>query len=157
MPVVVDVVTSGGETGYPASQATIDAIRFDLLPLAKVVTASLPEAEDLAGRAMAPADAVRALLDMGPGWALIKGASTSSQEWEDLLSDGEKWYALRTARVGISAADAGATFAAALAGGIALGMDVPQAAAAARRHVVAVTGQSPNGDIRAIPGGPGTR
>jgi hypothetical protein len=34
-------------------------------------------------------------------------------------------------------------------------MDVPQAAAAARRHVVAVTGQSPNGDIRGIPQGPG--
>ena len=147
---VVDLVTEG------ADQATLDAIRFDLLPLATLVATNLDEAEDLLGLALDPAAAIRALLEAGPGWALVKGASTTSTEWEDLLSDGERWFSLRTERLGLSAADSGATFAAALTAGIALGRPVPEAAGAARQYVVEETGQAPNGDIRRLGREPGS-
>jgi hydroxymethylpyrimidine/phosphomethylpyrimidine kinase len=144
VPLVVDLVTEG------ADQATLDALRFDLLPRATLVTATLDDVQDLLGMALDPAEAIRTLLDAGPGWALVKGASTTSTDWEDLLSDGTRWFSLRTERVGLSAVDSGATFAAALTAGMALGREVPEAAAAARLYVVETTGQSPNGDIRSL-------
>ena len=147
VPIVVDVVTSGGVSADGADDLTLDAIRFDLLPLAMVVSTSLPEAEDLVGGPLSPQAAVQAILAMGPGWVVLKDAGNSSTEWEDLISDGSKWYALRTERVGdrTSAGDAGAAFAAALAAGLARGLSVPDAAGQARRFVLDESRNATNG------------
>ncbi|MEA2646029.1 MAG: hydroxymethylpyrimidine/phosphomethylpyrimidine kinase [Chloroflexota bacterium] len=138
VPIVVDVVTSGGGGNDGADEATIDAIRFDLVPLATVVSTSLSEAEDLVGGPLSAQSAVSTILAMGPEWVVLKDAGNSSTEWEDLLSDGNRWFALRTARgsARTSAGDAGAAFAAALAAGLARGLAVPDAAGQARRFVV---------------------
>ncbi|WP_410962355.1 PfkB family carbohydrate kinase, partial [Salmonella sp. SAL4355] len=65
------------------------AIRAELLPLARVVTPNLPEAEALSGRkieSLADArDAAQTIHEMGARAVIIKGGHRESSEIVDLL------------------------------------------------------------------------
>ena len=114
------------------------AYRDHLLPLATVITVDVDEAAALVGRSLSTADLVRAVLSLGPRWVALKGThGDSSTHYEDLLSDGTRWFALRSALVPAATRGAGAMFAAGIAARLALGESVQEAAGWARQHVVA--------------------
>ena len=128
----------------------------ELLPRVRVITPNVPEAEALSGHRISSMDgardAARRLHDMGAAAVIIKGGHGA---WArdrvrsavvDLLFDGRAFHESRVRRVTVdpSAGIAGATmplrgtgcaFASALAAHLALGHDLPDAAALAQRHV----------------------
>lgn len=134
-PFVVDPVCASMH-GDPLLQASaIDALRTVLFPLASLVTPNLDEVRLLVGidviDSESQRDAARALHDLGPRWALVKGGHLrGSPNSPDLLYDGRDFHTLDTLRV--ETADdhgAGDTLAAAIACALAHGYATPDAVA----------------------------
>lgn len=134
-PFVVDPVCASMH-GDPLLQASaIDALRTVLFPLASLVTPNLDEVRLLVGidviDSESQRDAARALHDLGPRWALVKGGHLrGSPNSPDLLYDGRDFHTLDTLRV--ETADdhgAGDTLAAAIACALAHGYAMPDAVA----------------------------
>jgi hydroxymethylpyrimidine/phosphomethylpyrimidine kinase len=135
VPAVIDPVLLLADVGFRASDATIDAYREELIPLARVLAVGEDEAELLLGTTAKGADAVKDLLALGPGWVVLRGRPSGGSETEDLVSDGGHWYALRwRMSEGDGASLCG--FGAALATRLALGATVPEAAGWARDYSV---------------------
>ncbi|MFJ3928408.1 bifunctional hydroxymethylpyrimidine kinase/phosphomethylpyrimidine kinase [Streptomyces sp. NPDC090022] len=141
-PVVVDPVgvSKHGDTLLAAS--ALDAVRTALLPRATVATPNLDEVRQLTGVAVESEDdmyrAAEAVLGYGPRWALVKGGHLAAHGGEaaDLLTDGERRLWLRSPRYdNRHTHGTGCTLAAALAAGLARGLDVPEAATAAKEYV----------------------
>jgi hydroxymethylpyrimidine/phosphomethylpyrimidine kinase len=134
-PLVVDPV-GVSSTGQPLGD--VEALRA-LLPQALVVTPNLAEVEALTGRAVrSPRDLVDAaeqVLALGPRWVLVTGGHLPDEP-VDLLHDGTRAVELRGPRVRTPHTHGtGCTLASALAGHLALGYDVPEAAARAKELV----------------------
>ncbi|MHB8450262.1 MAG: bifunctional hydroxymethylpyrimidine kinase/phosphomethylpyrimidine kinase, partial [Mycobacteriales bacterium] len=115
------------------------ALREGLLGLATVVTPNLAEVELLTGRSGATdrdlLPAAHALLELGPAWVLVTGGHLPGEP-VDLLTDGEQVVLLREPRsANPHTHGTGCTLATALAVGLARGLDVPAAAAAAKAFV----------------------
>ena len=147
---VVDpvMVAKGGDRLLDDDAA--HALRRSLLPLARVVTPNVPEAEALAGMAIRSRDdmreAARRIARLKPRAVVIKGGHLPGPEVVDLLLEDGAFVELAGPRVeGPNTHGTGCTFAAAiaarLAGGAALGDAVRDAKAyvsAAMRAGVAV-------------------
>ena len=150
--VVLDpvMVSSSGERLL--DEDGIQALRFELLPRARVVTPNIPEAEVLSGcRIELPDDRRRAaerIHQMGAAAVVITGGHPigrvdtvrkAGDDVVDLLFDGASFTELKTARVGNDSGDrmhgTGCTFASALAAGLALGESLATAAGRAQRYV----------------------
>ena len=139
LPLVVDPVglsSTGHELTPPDA---LDALRDVLLPKALVVTPNLAEAAALTGRAVAgPEDleeAALAVLALGPRWVLVTGGHLPGEP-VDLLHDGTTALLLPGRRVATPHTHGtGCTLAAALAGYLARGEDVPTAARRAKELV----------------------
>ncbi len=127
--------------GDPLLHASaVQALRDRLLPLATVITPNLPEAEGLLGRDLDPRepdeDAVRALVDLGPRWALLKGGHLGSEEAVDLLTDGREVIRLTAPRLPTKHTHGtGCVLSAAIAAYLAKDLTVPDAVAEAKRFV----------------------
>ncbi len=126
----------------------VDAIRGSLIPLATVVTPNLHEAEILTGRRIEGPDdlepAARELLGMGARTALIKGGHLEGADAVDLLltEDGQRVWSrprLETA----AGHGTGCTLSAALAAGLALGLPLTDASAAAIDFVARALAAAP--------------
>lgn len=118
----------------------VEAYRTQLLPLALVITPNVPEAEGLLGREIdsrAPDEvAAKELVSLGPRWVLLKGGHLSSDDATDLLTDGDTVIRLEGERVATKHTHGtGCTLSAALAAGLAKGLDVPDAARQAKKFV----------------------
>jgi hydroxymethylpyrimidine/phosphomethylpyrimidine kinase len=118
----------------------VDALRTKLLPQATVITPNVPEAEGLLGRPVSTRepdeDAAKALAELGPRWVLLKGGHLSSDDATDLLTDGKTVIRLESERVPTKHTHGtGCTLSAALAAGLAKGLDVPDAARQAKKFV----------------------
>ena len=139
VPIVVDPV-SVSKHGDPLLAAdALQAVRSRLLPLATVATPNLDEAARLTGvRVRDEADlaaAARALLELGPRWALVKGGHLAG-EAVDLLTDGTREHWLRAPRHdNRHTHGTGCTLASAIAVGLADGLAVPDAVRAAKAYV----------------------
>ncbi|HZP41672.1 MAG TPA: bifunctional hydroxymethylpyrimidine kinase/phosphomethylpyrimidine kinase [Candidatus Binatia bacterium] len=139
LPLVVDpvlVATSGDALAEPALAARL-AER--LLPLATVVTPNLAEAEALTGlRATTPAamrDAARALVDRGARAALVTGGHLAGDPC-DVLFDGAAFHDLVAPRIPLAPTHGtGCTLSAAIAAGLARGLDLLAAVAEAKAFV----------------------
>jgi hydroxymethylpyrimidine/phosphomethylpyrimidine kinase len=145
--VVLDpvLVSSSGERLLDADG--VQALCRELLPLARVVTPNIPEAEALSGRRIRSLDdargAARQLHDMGARAVIIKGghapASTDyapATDVIDLLVDDGAVHEFRTARVESRRAHGtGCAFASAVAAGLALGFALTDAARDAQAYV----------------------
>jgi hydroxymethylpyrimidine/phosphomethylpyrimidine kinase len=141
--VVVDpvLVSSSGERLL--DEDGVRALCAELLPRARVVTPNIPEAEALSGRRIASMDdareAARRILDMGATAVIITGGHrgrTTNDEVVDLLFDGHAFHELRAPRIDSRHTHGtGCTYASAVAAGLALGLDLPDAAARAQRYV----------------------
>jgi len=145
-PLVLDpvlVATSGDSLAAGGVGAAMVARLF---PLATVVTPNLVEAAALLGRDVADLEssldaveeAAAALVALGPAWALVKGghAAAGGAEVVDVLHDGMTAVRLAGRRVDTPVSHGtGCSLAAALAAGLARGLDVPAAAAGAKAYV----------------------
>ena len=127
----------------------VRALCAELLPRARVVTPNIPEAEALTGRRIQSLDhardAARRIHDMGAAAVIITGGHspgttngerTTNDDVVDLLFDGHTFHELRVPRVNSRHTHGtGCTFASAVAAGLALGRELPDAAARAQQYV----------------------
>jgi hydroxymethylpyrimidine/phosphomethylpyrimidine kinase len=124
------------------------ALRRQLIPLARVVTPNLPEAEELTGIRIDSCAAMRAaareIVAMGARAVLIKGGHRArSGESVDLFYDGRSYLELRAPRVsGGGAHGTGCAFSAAIAAYLARGDELEPAVRAAKRYVTAALRRS---------------
>lgn len=142
-PVVVDPVLAAG-TGEGLWSGRDLAPWRDLLALAEVATPNVPEAAALLGwepdRLRGVSDlreAAAALLRLGPRWACVTGGHLpDGPEVADVLTDGRGlWVELRPRLPLWAPHGAGCAFSAALAAGLARGLEVPAAFRAAGAYV----------------------
>lgn len=118
----------------------IQMMRLELLPLARVVTPNIPEAEVLAGiRISSPdsaRDAARRIRDFGTAAVIIKGGHGGGHEIVDLLFDGVQFREYRTERILTRHTHGtGCTFASAVAAALASGSELPDATERAQAFV----------------------
>jgi hydroxymethylpyrimidine/phosphomethylpyrimidine kinase len=138
--VVVDPVMIAKSGDRLLDEDGVLAIRGELLPLARVVTPNLPEAEALSGRRIQSLadtrDAARTIKKMGARAVIIKGGHNQSSEIVDLLLDGDAIFEFRTPRIETrNTHGTGCTFASAVAAHLALGRTLPEAAERAQKYV----------------------
>jgi hydroxymethylpyrimidine kinase / phosphomethylpyrimidine kinase / thiamine-phosphate diphosphorylase len=146
-PLVVDPVLVSTSGDALAAGGVGAAMVSRLFPLATVVTPNLVEAAALLGRDVGElqgsVEAVEAaaadLAALGPRWVLVKGGHGSGGDGSavvDVLHDGQTSTRLSAPRVDTPVSHGtGCTLAAALAAGLARGLGVPAAAAAAKAYV----------------------
>lgn len=141
VPLVVDPVLAATAGAALVDEEGEAAMRERLFPLADVVTPNVPEATQLSGIVIDSLPAMReaalALAQAGPRAVVITGGHADFAPGTDGLWDGVAWHTF-PAETPVSPGGArgtGCRFAAALAAGLALGEDLPDAVAAARRVV----------------------
>jgi hydroxymethylpyrimidine/phosphomethylpyrimidine kinase len=122
------------------AESAVEALRTRLVPLATVVAPNIPEAEGLLGRSIdknePDEDAARELVALGCTWALLKGGHLGSRNATDLLTDGKQMIRLEGRRVDTKHTHGtGCVLSAAIAAGLAKGLDVPDAARDAKKFV----------------------
>jgi len=119
----------------------IEALRTRLLPLAAVITPNLPEAEVLLGRRIRSIEerkeAARDLVSLGPRAAVVKGGHAEGAA-TDILWDGSEMVFLHAARVQTTNTHgSGCVFSAAIAAGLAKGLDPIEAVRQAKKFITA--------------------
>jgi hydroxymethylpyrimidine/phosphomethylpyrimidine kinase len=146
-PLIVDPVmlaTSGGRLLKPSA---MKIMQRELLPLATLVTPNADEAEILSGRKVRSVEDLRAAAkDMNARYgcaALVKGGHlTGLKEAVDIFFDGQTELLLTAPFVkGVSTHGTGCTYSAAIAGYLALGHALPQAAMLAKEYITQAIGQ----------------
>jgi hydroxymethylpyrimidine/phosphomethylpyrimidine kinase len=155
--VVLDpvLVSSSGERLL--DEDGVRTLCAELLPLARVVTPNVPEAEALSGRRIQSMDdareAARRIHDMGAAAVIITGGHAMSASLQppapspfviDVLFDGHALHELRVPRVASRHTHGtGCTFASAVAAGLALGRELADAAARAQQYVAGAIAHAP--------------
>jgi hydroxymethylpyrimidine/phosphomethylpyrimidine kinase len=117
----------------------VAALRTRLLPLATLVTPNLREAEVLTGRTVTGLAemraAARALVELGARAALVTGGHLTGDPI-DVLYDGRDFHEFSAPRVAVAPTHGtGCVLSAAITAALALGLGLPEAVAAAKRHV----------------------
>ncbi len=135
-PLVVDPVMVAKSGDLLLQPDAVAAIRERLLPLATVVTPNLHEAAALAGTEVddvaSMRRAARSIRQLGPDWVLVKGGHLEGDP-TDILFDGGEFREVSRPRVDTTDTHGtGCTYSAAIATGLAHGMDVPEAVEWAR-------------------------
>lgn len=135
----VMIATSGAPLIAPGA---VDALKKKLLPLARVITPNIPEAESLTGiRIDSPAaarDAAERLHGETGAAVLVKGGhADGAARADDLLFDGRDFAVFSLPRIAdpVSVHGTGCTLAAALAAELARGAGLHAAVDGAKRHV----------------------
>lgn len=119
----------------------IDALKAKLLPLCQVVTPNLPEAALLTGMDMAANEdemtaQAHALVAAGAGAALVKGGHGEGKDSVDIFFDGKKMLRLALPRIETpNNHGTGCTLSAAIAAGLARGLDLAMAVREAKQYV----------------------
>lgn len=104
VPFVVDPVCASMHGDPLLHPSALETLRTRLFPLASLVTPNLDEVRLLVGIDVVDdatqRDAARALHDLGPAWALVKGGHLrSASNSTDLLYDGKDFHAFDAPRV----------------------------------------------------------
>lgn len=138
---VVDPVMVAKSGDHLLAPEAVEAVRRVLLPVARVVTPNIPEAEVLAGTTIRSLDdavaAAHAIRRLGAAAVVVKGGHLDRDDIVDVLVD-ETGRVVRIPgpRVpGVNTHGTGCTFAAATAARLALGDDVEAAVRAAQAYV----------------------
>ena len=137
-PVVDPVVRS--TSGYDLiDDDALDALKRELLPVARVLTPNIPEAERITGLEIGGeedmARAARAMREMGARAVLVKGGHLAGRAL-DLLDDEGRVQTFAAERVeSTSTHGTGCTLSAALAACLARGMGLADSVGAAKRFV----------------------
>lgn len=141
--VVLDPVMVATSGDVLLKGEAISSLRDELFPLATIVTPNLPEAEKLIDRPIgesreAVLAAARELLTLGPRAVLIKGGHGEGAESADLYFDvaGPRWLTAPRHRTK-NTHGTGCTLSSAIAAGLARGLGLEAAVAAAKDYVTA--------------------
>ena len=140
VPVVLDpVMVAKGGHALLADDA-VGVLRRRLLPLARVITPNLPEAEALSGVRIANVEdmkvAAQILLSLGVPAVLLKGGHLEGDALTDLLATPEGIEAFTSERIQTRHTHGtGCTTASAVAAGLAQGMSLRDAVVRARAYV----------------------
>ena len=126
----------------------VDAIRSQLLPLARVVTPNIPEAEVLSGISIRSLDemrdAGRRILALGPRVVLVKGGHLQWDEAIDVAVTAAGDEAFRAERLPTRHTHGtGCTLASAIAANLALGLNEMDAIGRAKRYVTDAIRRAP--------------
>jgi hydroxymethylpyrimidine/phosphomethylpyrimidine kinase len=141
MPLVLDPVLSASAGGELLDAAGRAALIEWLLPRATLITPNIPEAAALLASASARSEEEllrqgAALLALGPEAVLLKGGHGSGAEATDwLFRAGEPVRPLAAARIAATRRGTGCALAAAIAAGLATGLELHAACARAKQHV----------------------
>jgi hydroxymethylpyrimidine/phosphomethylpyrimidine kinase len=136
---VVDpvMIAASGDTLMQHEAAPV--MREHLFPLATVVTPNLDEATFLCERKIRTLDgmeeAARTIHAMGPRYVLIKGGHLAGDRVTDLLFDGLEFVRQESPRIPGEFHGTGCTLSSAIASGLAKGLSVPEAVAAAQAYI----------------------
>ncbi len=139
--VVVDPVVASTRGDRLLDADGVRVLCTELLPLARVVTPNMPEAELLSGVRIATEDdvreAARRIHGMGASAVIVTGGhGRVSDDVADLLFDGRQFSTFRTRRIeSRNTHGTGCTFSAAVAGYLALGDELALAAERAQQYV----------------------
>ena len=136
---VVDPVMVAKSGDLLLRKDAIQALRSRLIPLAKVVTPNLPEAEELTEmkltRAKEIEEAARRIIAMGAQNVVIKGGHRKGPAI-DLFFDGKKSRVLRSPRIRTRHTHGtGCTFSAAIAAYLAKGEKIENAVVLAKKYI----------------------
>jgi len=136
---VVDPVMIAASGDALMQHEAAPVMREHLFPLATVVTPNLDEATFLCERKIRAVeemeDAARAIHAMGPKHVLIKGGHLPGERVIDLLYDGREFVRRESQRVPGEFHGTGCTLSSAIAAGLAKGLPVREAVAAAQAYV----------------------
>jgi len=141
VPLVVDPVCASMHGDPLLEPSALETLRSELIPLATLVTPNLHEVRLLVGIDVVDADsqraAARALHELGPRWALVKGGHLRpSPTSTDLLFDGTSFHQFESPRVDTTHDHgAGDTLSTAVACALAHGYSVPDALAFGKQWV----------------------
>ncbi|MFM9078207.1 MAG: hydroxymethylpyrimidine/phosphomethylpyrimidine kinase, partial [Solirubrobacterales bacterium] len=133
-PVVVDPVMVAESGAALLDHAAREVLITEVLPRATVATPNIPEARELTGldEGSGQEELARAVLGLGPTAVVVTGGH--SEEGVDLLLTSESVIRIEGEIHPAGASHgSGCTHSSALAAGLALGLDVEQAARLARR------------------------
>jgi hydroxymethylpyrimidine/phosphomethylpyrimidine kinase len=146
--VVLDPVMIAASGDALLALEAVDTLRTLLVPKAVVVTPNLPEAAALLGEPPAEdektmrAQAER-ILRLGPGAVLIKGGHASGAESADLLVDAAGAERFASRRIATdNTHGTGCTLSSAIAAGLAKGLALKEAVAAAKDYISAAIARS---------------
>ncbi len=140
VPTVVDPVMISRTGDLLLQRNALNAVRRHLIPMSKIVTPNIPEAEALSGRTIVTEEdlreAARAIHALGTEWVLIKGGHRSTTA-TDVLFDGVMFYEMPAERIEtFNILGAGSTLSAAITANLALGLDLLPAVEAARAYLI---------------------
>lgn len=141
--VVLDPVMIAASGDPLLRDEAVATLREVLIPRALLITPNLPEAARLIGRSIADdrgdmLAAAEELLRLGPGAVLVKGGHGQGAESADVLLDaaGPVWFTAPRHQTRNSHGT-GCTLSSAIAAGIARGLELADAVAAAKAYVTA--------------------
>ena len=137
--IVVDPVMVATSGDLLIEKSAVAALRNKLIPLARIVTPNIPEAEVLAGMKLRGADEIREaairIVEMGAKTVLIKGGHLKGPA-VDFFYDGKNFAALNAPRIrSKNTHGTGCTLSAAIAAGLAKGQQLETAVANAKRYI----------------------
>jgi len=141
LPLVLDPVLAASSGGELLDEAGREALCAALLPRTTLLTPNIPEAAALLGTRSAKSEAellqqAAALLALGPRAVLLKGGHGDGPEAADLLLAAHaapRW--LRAPRIGATRRGTGCALSAAIAAGLAAGLELAAACESAKLHV----------------------
>ncbi len=142
VPIVLDPVLASSSGAALLDAAGREALRDNLVPRATLVTPNIPEAAALLGTEPAASEEellrqAHAWLALGPAAVLIKGGHGSASEAVDLLlSAGRSPRRLIAPRIAKTQRGTGCALASGIAAGLAEGLELGDACARAKRHVL---------------------
>ncbi|MEH3139131.1 MAG: bifunctional hydroxymethylpyrimidine kinase/phosphomethylpyrimidine kinase [Mycobacterium kyogaense] len=141
VPLVVDPVCASMHGDPLLHPSALGSMKERLFPLASLVTPNLDEVRLITGIDVVDPDsqraAARALHELGPRWALVKGGHMrASSQSPDLLFDGTDFHTYDSTRIDTPHDHgAGDTLAAATAAALAHGYPMPEAVAFAKAWI----------------------
>ena len=140
--IVLDPVMVAQSGDRLIEDEAVEALKTRLVPLASLITPNLPEASVMLGRQISSrADLEQAAIDLaelGCENVLIKGGHLEDEDCDDLLylKESERTVTFATARIETSNNHGtGCTLSSAIASGLARGLDMEQAVAAAKKYI----------------------
>jgi hydroxymethylpyrimidine/phosphomethylpyrimidine kinase len=150
---VVDPVMVASSGDRLLAEDAVKALRGSMIPLARLVTPNLPEAEILThlriDSTSTMRDAARALVDLGAHAALVKGGHLQGDDSHqanaiDILYDGESFYEFCAPRIDtMNTHGTGCVLSAAIAAGLALGADLRTAVGKAKKYLTSAIATAP--------------
>jgi hydroxymethylpyrimidine/phosphomethylpyrimidine kinase len=147
-PLVVDPVMVAKSGDRLLREDAVEALRRILLPLARLVTPNIPEAEVLAGTTIRSRDdriaAARTIIGLGAEAVVIKGGHGEEDPVVDILVDANGVEEFAAPRITTTSTHGtGCTFSAAIAAGLARGSDLRTAVADAREYLSSALRDAP--------------